>query len=165
MRKAEAACKVYMTDLLDERLAVAPRVRRRLDAERNRSCRRNNRHPRKSRWGSTWSSSARAIRPASSRRSSFFKPGGTLMLVGIPPTVEVQFDAHLMRHQGTNLPQRAAAERLRGPRDRVAALRPDRRRAILTHRFPLGRIRDAFELVAGYRDGVIKAVVDLSGRA
>ena len=25
------------------------------------------------------------------------KPGGTLMLVGIPPTVEVQFDAHLMR--------------------------------------------------------------------
>ncbi|MHC4178663.1 MAG: hypothetical protein ACYSWU_14225, partial [Planctomycetota bacterium] len=33
---------------------------------------------------------------------------------------------------------------------------------LLTHRFPLAQIREAFELVAGYRDGVIKAVVDLS---
>jgi hypothetical protein len=27
----------------------------------------------------------------------------------------------------------------------------------------LEKIRDAFDLVAGYRDGVIKAIVDLSG--
>jgi threonine dehydrogenase-like Zn-dependent dehydrogenase len=33
---------------------------------------------------------------------------------------------------------------------------------LLTHRFPLAEIRDAFELVAGYHDGVIKAVLDLS---
>ena len=34
---------------------------------------------------------------------------------------------------------------------------------LLTHRFPLSEISAAFELVAGYRDGVIKAVVDVSG--
>ena len=97
--KAEAACKVYMTDLLDERLAVA------------RAC------------GADWTQSApfspdengtAAIReqeplgldvvfecsgdPACIEQAQqLLKPGGTLMLVGIPPTVEVQFDAHLMR--------------------------------------------------------------------
>ena len=33
---------------------------------------------------------------------------------------------------------------------------------LLTHRFPLREISAAFELVAGYRDGVIKAVVDVT---
>ena len=35
-------------------------------------------------------------------------------------------------------------------------------RPLLTHGFPLERIGEAFELVAGYRDGVVKAVIDLS---
>ena len=33
---------------------------------------------------------------------------------------------------------------------------------LLTHHFPLARIQEAFELVAAYRDGVIKAIIDLS---
>ena len=33
---------------------------------------------------------------------------------------------------------------------------------LLTHRFPLAKIRDAFDLVAGYGDGVIKAMLDIS---
>jgi threonine dehydrogenase-like Zn-dependent dehydrogenase len=33
---------------------------------------------------------------------------------------------------------------------------------LLTHRFPLREVSAAFELVAGYRDGVVKAVVDLT---
>ncbi len=35
--------------------------------------------------------------------------------------------------------------------------------AILTHRFPLARIQDAFELAADYGDGVVKAMIDVSG--
>jgi len=31
----------------------------------------------------------------------------------------------------------------------------------VTHHFPLDRIEEAFELVAGYGDGVIKAMVEL----
>jgi L-iditol 2-dehydrogenase len=32
---------------------------------------------------------------------------------------------------------------------------------LITHRFPLARVQEAFELVDGYRDGVIKALVTL----
>ena len=33
---------------------------------------------------------------------------------------------------------------------------------LLTHRFPLERISEAFQLVADYREGVIKALIDVS---
>jgi threonine dehydrogenase-like Zn-dependent dehydrogenase len=32
---------------------------------------------------------------------------------------------------------------------------------MITHHFPLERTQEAFELVAGYRDGVIKVIIDL----
>jgi threonine dehydrogenase-like Zn-dependent dehydrogenase len=35
---------------------------------------------------------------------------------------------------------------------------------LLTHRFPLARIAEAFALVDTYGDGVIKALIDLSPR-
>jgi len=31
---------------------------------------------------------------------------------------------------------------------------------MITHRFPFSRTAEAFELVAGYRDGVMKAMID-----
>jgi len=34
--------------------------------------------------------------------------------------------------------------------------------ALVTHRFPLERVREAFDLVAAYDDGVIKAMIDIS---
>jgi threonine dehydrogenase-like Zn-dependent dehydrogenase len=33
-------------------------------------------------------------------------------------------------------------------------------RTLVTHRFPLDRTNDAYELVATYRDGVVKAVIN-----
>jgi L-iditol 2-dehydrogenase len=32
--------------------------------------------------------------------------------------------------------------------------------SMVTHRFPIERTWEAFELVAGYRDGVMKAMID-----
>ena len=32
---------------------------------------------------------------------------------------------------------------------------------MVTHHFPLEQTKDAFELVAGYRDGVIKAMISM----
>ena len=49
-----------------------------------------------------------------------------------------------------------------GPVIRLIAERRLDPSPLLTHRFPLGEISAAFELVAGYRDGVVKAVVDVT---
>ena len=32
---------------------------------------------------------------------------------------------------------------------------------MVTHRFPLDQIQRAFELVASYKDGVVKAMIDM----
>jgi threonine dehydrogenase-like Zn-dependent dehydrogenase len=32
---------------------------------------------------------------------------------------------------------------------------------MITHRFRLEQIQDAFDMVAGYRDGVVKALIEL----
>ena len=89
-------------------------------------------------------------------------PGGKLVLVGIPPTAEVRFDSHIMRrHELTFINVR----RQKGCVAPVIRMIDEKRinaEPLLTHRFPLQQLTEAFELVAGYQDGVIKAVVDLS---
>lgn len=90
-------------------------------------------------------------------------PGGTLVLVGITAQRRASFDIHAMRRKELTF------KNVRRQRDCVAPviellaegqIDAD---SLLTHHFPLEKIRDAFDLVAGYRDGVIKAIVDLSG--
>ncbi len=159
--KARASCRVYMTDLLDERLEVA------------RQC------------GADWTGNAagedvegaiggREPRgldlvfecsgdPACiDRAQRLLGPGGTLVLVGIAPVEQVSFDPHIMRRMELTF---------KNVRRQIGCVRPVIEMIgrgqidpgpLLTHRFPLGRIREAFELVAGYRDGVIKAVIGLS---
>jgi threonine dehydrogenase-like Zn-dependent dehydrogenase len=34
---------------------------------------------------------------------------------------------------------------------------------MVTHRFPFERTKEAFDLVAAYRDGVVKAMIDFLG--
>jgi L-iditol 2-dehydrogenase len=198
--KAEAACKVYMTDLLDERLAVARACGADWTGNANGDCpnfRPNEngtvplRSPKADNDGLERPSynsdglerpsyTTAAIReqeplgldvvfecsgdPACiDQAQQLLKPGGTLMLVGIPPTVEVSFDAHVMRTR--ELTFRSVRRQNECVAPVIELLHAGRIDAapLLTHRFPLDRIRDAFELVAGYRDGVIKAVIDISG--
>ncbi len=89
-------------------------------------------------------------------------PGGTLVLVGIPPAARVDVDIHAMRRKELVLKN---VRRQRGCM--VPALRlisEDRFdfQRLLTHRFALEEIQQAFELAADYADGLIKAVADLS---
>jgi L-iditol 2-dehydrogenase len=96
---------------------------------------------------------------------SLLRPGGGLMLVGIPPVDTVTFDPHRMRRFELRL---QAVRRQNDCVAPVVRLIADRRldpSPLLTHRFPLSEISAAFELVTGYRDGVIKAMVDVSGGA
>jgi L-iditol 2-dehydrogenase len=89
-------------------------------------------------------------------------PGGTLMLVGIPPTPEVSFDVHTTRTQELTFRNVRRQKDCIAPVIRLIAEGRIDTTPLLTHHFPLEAIREAFELVAGYRDGVIKAMIDVS---
>jgi L-iditol 2-dehydrogenase len=88
-------------------------------------------------------------------------PGRTLMLVGIPPVEQVNFDIHHTRRWELTLKNvRRQNGRVEPVLEMIASGRIDPQ-PMLTHRFPLAKIGKAFELVEGYRDGVIKAIIEI----
>jgi L-iditol 2-dehydrogenase len=89
-------------------------------------------------------------------------PGGTLVLVGIPAVAEVRFDIHTMRRKELTFKNVRRQKGCIAPAIRLVSEGVIDPSPLLTHRFPLERIQEAFDLVAEYRDGVIKAIVDLS---
>jgi len=159
--KARTPCHVFVTDLLDQRLEVARRC------------------------GADWTGNAETedVTAAISeqeplgldlvfecsgdpacidRAQQLLAPGGKLMMVGIPPTKQIDFNVHWMRRKELTFKNVRRQKGCVAPAIRlIDEGRIDANR-LLTHRFPLDQIREAFELVAGYRDGVIKAVVDIS---
>ncbi len=87
------------------------------------------------------------------------KPGGKLVLVGIPAVERVSFVIDRLRRKEITIQNirrqcgcfQAALDLLARGRIRADFL--------VTHRFPLAGTRAAFDLVAGYRDGVVKAMI------
>ena len=87
------------------------------------------------------------------------KPGGRLVLVGIPEVDRVSFSIDLLRRRELTLQN---VRRQNGCVEAGLALLEayrDTATAMITHRFPAARTPEAFDLVAGYADGVIKAMV------
>ncbi len=89
------------------------------------------------------------------------RPGGTLAIVGIPRFERFSFAVDKLRRKEItivnirrqNRCDEKAIELLSSGRAKIDFM--------LTHRFALEQAKDAFELVDGYRDGVVKAVIDL----
>ncbi len=157
--KAQGAKKIYVTDKLDERLALARQV------------------------GASWTgnpnhedvvATVHKVQPdeldvvfeccgqqeALTQAIGMLKPGGKLMIVGIPQVEEVSFSISQMRHKEITI---------RNVRRQCHCVQPaldmiDNKALdvafMVTHRFPFEKTQDAFDLVADYRDGVIKAVID-----
>ncbi len=91
------------------------------------------------------------------------KPGGKLMLVGIPRTDTVSLAVHQMRRKEITLINvRRQNNCTQFCIDLIASgkIKSD---FMLTHRFKPQQAADAFDLVAGYRDGVIKALIEFEG--
>jgi L-iditol 2-dehydrogenase len=87
--------------------------------------------------------------------------GGKVVLTGIPDEEAVTFNASVIRRKGLTI---KLVRRMKHTYPRAIRLVQTSRvdlRSLATHCLPLERIRDAFEMVAGYRDGVIKAIVRL----
>ena len=87
------------------------------------------------------------------------KPGGRLLIIGIPTGDRISFDIHALRRRELSLHNvrrqrfcvREAIDLIRNKQLDV--------RFMATHTFALEEVRQAFELAAGYRDGVIRAII------
>jgi L-iditol 2-dehydrogenase len=87
------------------------------------------------------------------------KPGGSLLIIGIPPEERVSFSVDGMRRKEIcimnvrrqNGCMQAAIDFIADERHNV--------RSLITHHFSLDQSQQAFDLVAGYQDGVVKAVI------
>lgn len=87
------------------------------------------------------------------------KPGGRLLLVGIPGVARVSFEIDLLRRREIRVQNvRRQNECTQAALDLIEKKGVDAD-FLITHRFPLARARKAFDLVAGYRDGVVKAMI------
>lgn len=89
------------------------------------------------------------------------KPGGTLMMIGIPSTERIGLPVDLGRRH--ELTFRNVRRQAHCTADALHLLESGAVQAasMITHRFEAGRITEAFEMVAGYREGVIKAMIRL----
>ena len=88
------------------------------------------------------------------------KPGGKLMLIGIPREDRVTFVIDKMRRKEITVVNVRRQNELTGECiDLVGSGRIDVD-FMITHRFTPERCKEAFELVANYRDGVVKALIE-----
>ena len=87
------------------------------------------------------------------------KPGGEIIIVGIPEFDRFSFDAHKVRRKELTIKQvRRQNKAEEKTLDLVAKGLVDPG-YMATHRFPLSQVQNAFDLVANYEDGVIKALI------
>jgi L-iditol 2-dehydrogenase len=89
------------------------------------------------------------------------KPGGKLVLVGIPPSAQYTFNMDLMRRKElTVINVRRQNHCVEEAIDLVVSGKIDVEKMV-THHFSLEETPKAFEVVEGYKDGAIKAMINL----
>ena len=90
------------------------------------------------------------------------RPGGKVIVVGIPSDDTMTFTAGITRRKGLTI---KLVRRMKHTYPRAIALVEKGLvdvKSLATHEFPLERIAEAFEMVANYDDGVLRAVIQIS---
>ena len=89
------------------------------------------------------------------------KPGGKLMMIGIPTVDRISFPIDWLRRKEICIQNvRRQNECMEAALDLIAGGKVDVD-FMVTHRFGLDQTKDAFDLVANYRDGVVKAMINM----
>jgi L-iditol 2-dehydrogenase len=89
------------------------------------------------------------------------KPGGTLMMIGIPRIERISFIIEKARRSEVSfINVRRQNECAQAAIDLVASGKVDVD-FMATHTFKLEQAQEAFDMVAGYRDGVVKALIEI----
>ena len=90
------------------------------------------------------------------------KPGGTLVIVGIPELDRVSFDPHALRRHELDIRNVRRQNRCMAPASEMIAAGEVDVEPLITHRFRLEESARAFDLVTARADGVIKALIEVS---
>ena len=88
--------------------------------------------------------------------------GGKVIVAGIPTDDTMNMNASTVRHKGLTI---KIVRRMKHTYPRAIRLVQTGMvdvKSLATHQFPLERIDEAFDLVAGYRDGVLRAMIQIS---
>ncbi len=87
------------------------------------------------------------------------KPGGRLFIIGIPAADHISLDIHSLRRKELSLHNVRRQKDCIGEAISLIQRRETDVRFMATHLFRMGDAQQAFELAAGFRDGVIRAIV------
>jgi L-iditol 2-dehydrogenase len=87
------------------------------------------------------------------------KPGGTLVIAGIPEVDEVQFPIHELRRKELTIVNVRRQNHCTQKSIDLLALHEIDMDSMVTHRFHMDETQKAFDQVANYRDGVMKAMI------
>jgi L-iditol 2-dehydrogenase len=88
------------------------------------------------------------------------KPGGKLIIVGIPEFERWSFSADLSRRKELTMINIRRQNNCAHETLEMLASGKVNGSAMITHRFPFSRIAEAFDTVSNYKDGVMKAMID-----
>lgn len=91
------------------------------------------------------------------------KPGGKVMAIGIPRVDRVSYDADNSRRKEITV---INVRRQNGCTQKAIDLIGSGKADVdfmVTHRFDFSESKEAFDLVAGYKDGVVKAIIKFQG--
>jgi L-iditol 2-dehydrogenase len=162
--RTQTNAAAYVTDLVDERLAVA------------RAC------------GAVWTGNPRRedvvaaieqLEPlgldvvfecageqdALDQGLELLKPGGVLLVIGIPEVDRVSFNINLMRRNELRILNVRRQNNCVEPAIELIASRRVDVRPLITHHFSMEETTQAFDLVSTRRDGVLKAIIRISPKA
>jgi len=90
---------------------------------------------------------------------SLLKPGGKLLVLGIPPALRISFDAGLLRRKEISIVHVRRQNGFTGRAVEAVASGTISPAFLATHQFPLDRAQDAFALAASRADGALKVLV------
>ena len=157
--KAKGVNKIYSTDIIDERLEIAAKEGVTLTGNPDkediiRSIRKA--EP----LGLDLAFECCGKQEALDQAVELMKPGGKLIIVGIPEFDRWSLNAETIRRREISI---QFIRRQVGCVEETLELMKNGSVNIdnmITHRFPFGKTKEAFDLVADYRDGVMKTMID-----
>lgn len=100
-------------------------------------------------------------REAFDQAIKLLKPGGTLTVLGIPEIDAIPFPMHELRRQEITIVNIRRQAHCTQKAIDLLERRQINLDALATHHFPLQETGRAFDLVANYRDGVMKAMISV----